>query len=227
MQVEVHGIALSAVTRTCFEHRISLERYYSAPWRAPLLVHSTRPIVDASQANPVCAAAGPPDDAARNQRRGARQACSRSTLRAAAIVCAARQPVHELRLFEMIAALHDDVMDRAPFVIGLDGFQADEGAPRWLEANKGFAAAAPAGKWVWKPASALYPPARSPPADYRQRPWSAFWVSRRPGRQHTPPARGIAGGRSPVLSGLLRALDARWPGRRRCRRGTRHAIRKP
>lgn len=26
MQVEVHGIALSAVTRTCFEHRISLER---------------------------------------------------------------------------------------------------------------------------------------------------------------------------------------------------------
>lgn len=27
MQVEVHGIALSAVTRTCFEHRISLERF--------------------------------------------------------------------------------------------------------------------------------------------------------------------------------------------------------
>lgn len=31
MQVEVHGIALSAVTRTCFEHRISLERYDPVP----------------------------------------------------------------------------------------------------------------------------------------------------------------------------------------------------
>lgn len=98
--------------------------------------------------NPVYVAAGPPDDAARNQRRGARQACSRSTLRAAAIVCAARPPVHELRLVEVIAALHDDVMDGAPLVFGLDGFQADEGAPRWLAANKGFAAGAPARKWM-------------------------------------------------------------------------------
>lgn len=36
MQVEVHGIALSAVTRTCFEHRISLERCRArVPWWVP------------------------------------------------------------------------------------------------------------------------------------------------------------------------------------------------